>query len=53
MLKVEVTRLLPKESALAEVAPQKPDDKQVRYLAEATKVLSRAENRSVEGDDGR
>jgi transcriptional regulator with XRE-family HTH domain len=52
-LRVDVTRLLPKESALAEVAAQKPDDKQVRYLAEAAKALSRADKRSVEGDDGR
>src|SRR6266849_6063954 len=41
-LKVDVTKLLPKESALSEVAAQKPDDKQVRYLAEAARALSRA-----------
>lgn len=51
-LKVDVTKLLPKESVLLEVAAQQSDDKQVRYLAEAVKMLGRAEKHSVEGGDG-
>jgi len=42
MLKVDVTKLLPKESSLAEVAAQPSDDKEIQYLAEAVKMLSRA-----------
>src|SRR5581483_10800563 len=52
ILQVDVTKLLPKETLLAEIAVQ-PDDKQARYLAEATKILSRADKRTVGGDHGR
>lgn len=52
VLQVEVTKLLPKESLLAEIAVP-PDDKQARYLAEASKILNRAEKRAIEGDHGR
>jgi len=52
ILQVDVTKLLPKETLLAEIAVQ-PDDKQARYLAEATKILSRVDKRTIGGDHGR
>ena len=38
-LQVDVTKLLPKETLLAETEAQKHDEKQAQYLAEIDKVL--------------
>lgn len=52
ILQVDVAKLLPKENLLAEPAVQ-PDDKQARYLADAARLLTRAEKRANGGDHGR
>jgi transcriptional regulator with XRE-family HTH domain len=52
ILQVDVAKLLPKENLLAEPAVP-PDDKQARYLADAARLLTRAEKRAIGGDHGR